>query len=66
MKRIIGMAIGVAYLGLAFGALVRAGSGWETGYSDVGFWWTVIAVVLAIAAFGALIGTWIHTQDVEG
>jgi hypothetical protein len=62
MNRIIGWGIGFLYLGLAFGALTRANGGWATGYEDVGFWWTVIAVLLAIAAFGALIGTWIHTQ----
>jgi hypothetical protein len=65
MKRIIGMGIGVLYLGIAFGALQRANGGWDTGYSDVGFWWTVIAAILTIAALGALIGTWIHTQPRE-
>ena len=63
MKRILGMGVGVIYLGIAFGALTRANSGWETGSSDIGFWWTVIAVLLTIAALGALIGTWIHTQE---
>jgi hypothetical protein len=66
MKRIIGMGIGVLYFGLAFGALTRANGGWATGYADVGFWWTVIAVILAIAATGALVGTWIHTQPKNG
>ena len=63
MKRILGMGVGVIYLGIAFGALTRAKEGGATGYSDVGFWWTVIAVLLTIAALGALIGTWIHTQE---
>ncbi len=63
MKRILGMGVGVVYLGIAFGALTRANNGWSTGYSDIGFWWTVIAVLLTIAALGALIGTWIHTQE---
>jgi hypothetical protein len=63
MKRIIGMAIGVMYLGIAFGALTRANAGWASGYSDIGFWWTVIAVILSIAACGALVGTWIHTRE---
>ena len=63
MKRILGMGVGVVYLGIAFGALTRANDGWATGYSDIGFWWTVIAVLLTIAALGALIGTWIHTQE---
>lgn len=65
MKRIIGMGIGVGYLVIAFLALQRANGGWETGYSDIGFWWTVIATILAIAGTGALAGTWIHTQNSE-
>lgn len=66
MKRIMGMGVGVAYLGLAFLALQRANAGWSTGYSDLGFWWTVIAVILTIAAGGALIGTWLHTRPKRG
>lgn len=65
MKRIIGMGVGVAYLGLAFISLRKAGAGWATGYEDLGFWWTVIAVILAIAACGALVGTWMHTRQPE-
>jgi hypothetical protein len=62
MNRIIGMGIGVIWLGMAFISLTRANAGWATGYEDIGFWWTVIAVLLTIAAGGAIIGTWIHTQ----
>ena len=62
MNRIIGMGIGVLWLGMAFLSLSRANDGWATGYEDVGFWWTVIAVILTIAATGAIVGTWIHTQ----
>ncbi|MDH3270081.1 MAG: hypothetical protein OEN56_02040 [Gemmatimonadota bacterium] len=65
MKRIIGMGVGVLYLGLAFIALTRANEGWSTGYADLGFWWTVIAVILTIAAGGAFIGTWLHTRPRE-
>lgn len=56
------MGVGVLYLVIAFGAYSRASTGWEEGHADIGFWWTVIAVLLTIAALGALIGTWIHTQ----
>ncbi len=63
MKRILGMGVGVVYLGIAFGALTRANAGWAAGYNDLGFWWTVIAVILTIAAVGALVGTWIHTRE---
>jgi hypothetical protein len=62
MKRILGMGLGVLYLGIAFGAYTRAGAGWEAGHADLGVWWTVVAALLTIAALGALIGTWIHTQ----
>ena len=62
MGRIFGMAVGVIWLGLAFGALRTANAGWAAGHSDIGFWWTVIAALLAIAGLGALIGTWIHTR----
>ncbi|MDX1495829.1 MAG: hypothetical protein R3253_17290 [Longimicrobiales bacterium] len=65
MKRIIGMGVGVAYLGLVFVALQKASAGWATGYEDLGFWWTVIAVILSIAAGGAIIGTWLHTRESE-
>ena len=61
-SRVFGMGVGVVWLGLAFGAFQTAGAGWESGYSDLGFWWTVIAVFLAVAGVSALIGTWIHTQ----
>jgi ABC-type branched-subunit amino acid transport system permease subunit len=62
MKRIIGIGIGAVYLAIAGGALHRALGGWAAGFPDVGFWWTVIAVLLTAAAFGAIIGTVIHTR----
>jgi hypothetical protein len=62
MKRIFGMAVGVGYLGIAFGAYRNASSGWDAGHADLGVWWTVIGAILTIAALGALIGTWIHTR----
>ena len=65
MKRILGMGVGVVYLGIAFGAYRNAGAGWASGYPDLGFWWTVIATLLGIAGLGALIGTWIHTRSTE-
>ena len=65
MKRMFGLGVGVLYLGIAFGAFRNASAGWEAGHADLGFWWTVIAALLTIAALGALIGTWIHTQRTE-
>ena len=66
MKRILGMGVGVIYVGIAFSAFSRARAGWDAGHSDLGFWWTVIATFLTIAALSALIGTWIHTQEGKG
>lgn len=63
MKRIVGMGLGVVYFVIAFGAWRRASAGWEQGFTDIGFWWTVVVALLVIAALAALIGTWIHTQD---
>ena len=62
MKRIFGFGVGVVWLGLAFGALRNGQAGWAAGHSDLGFWWTVIAALLAIAGAGALIGTYLHTR----
>lgn len=66
MKRIFGMGVGVVYFGLAFGAFTRARGGWAADHADIGFWWTVIATFLTIAALSALAGTWIHTQENKG
>lgn len=60
MKRSIGLVIGVIYILFAFGAYKNGMAGWSEGHSDLGFWWTVIGVLLTIAGLGALLGTWIH------
>lgn len=62
MKRTIGVVIGLILLVIAGTALHRALDGWAAGFPDVGFWWTVIAALLAAAALGAIIGTVIHTR----
>ncbi|MFQ5537051.1 MAG: hypothetical protein ACE5GJ_06320 [Gemmatimonadota bacterium] len=61
MKQYIGFFIGTVYYLIAFGALKNAFAGWGAGHSDLGFWWTVIAGLLAIAGTGAFVGTWIHS-----
>jgi len=66
VERAFGTGVGVAWLGMAYGAYRNASLGWDAGHSDLGFWWTVIAGLLAIAGFSALIGTWIHTRPSEG
>ena len=63
MKRIFGIGVGVVWLGIALAALRNGSAGWAAGHSDLGFWWTIIAGLLAIAGLGALIGTWIHTRQ---
>lgn len=65
MKRILGMGVGVLYVGIAFGAFSKASAGWAVGEADLGFWWSVIGTMLTIAALSALIGTWIHTQETD-
>ena len=62
MKRIIGMGVGVAYFGMVAYAFGVSRAGWAASQPDVGFWWAVIAAFLTIAAVGAIVGTWIHTQ----
>lgn len=66
MKRYAGLIIGVIYLLIAMGAFQKSITGWGQGHSDLGFWWTVIGSLLAIAGLGALMGTWIHAWSDEG
>lgn len=62
MGRIFGFLIGIIWLGLALLAFRRSAAGWDAGFSDVGVWWSIIAGLLAVAALGALVGTWLHTR----
>ena len=62
MKKALGFLAGLVLLTLAAGAARTAFLGWGGGHTDVGFWWTVIASFLTIAALGALVGTSIHTR----
>lgn len=66
MARIMGIGIGVVWLGLAFAAFQRSQAGWDAGFSDVGFWWAVITAFLTIAALSAIVGTWLHTGSSRG
>lgn len=60
MKLALGIHIGLFYLFLAFLAYLESSQGWTAGHSDLGFWWAVIACLLAIAGLGAAIGSWRH------
>jgi hypothetical protein len=62
MSRIFGIAVGIVWLVFVFIAFRNSAAGWEMGATDIGFWWGVIAVLLAIASGGAFLGTWIHTR----
>lgn len=63
MKKALGFLAGFGLLSLAAAAAHTAFLGWGGGHSDVGFWWTVIAGFLGIAAVGALVGTAIHARS---
>lgn len=62
MKLAIGILLGLFYVFLAFLAYQQSSQGWSTGSSDLGFWWAVIAALLAIAGLGLTIGSWIHIR----
>jgi hypothetical protein len=62
MKRIIGWGVGVFYLVIAAAVFRYAMAGRADGHGEIGFWFSVVGTLLSIAALGAFIGTWIHTQ----
>ncbi len=66
MKRVVGVAIGIVYLGIATVTLMYSTGSWREGHADIGFWFTVIAVFLVVAGLGAIIGTWLHTSEPKG
>jgi|TARA_B110000438_G_C15817008_1_gene652435 hypothetical protein len=63
MTRVLGMLMGLGILGLAFVMLGDSLEGWNNGYADIGFWWGIIALFLAIAGVSAIVGTYIHTNS---
>ena len=63
MSRIFGFVIGLIWLVFAAVAFKNSAAGWSAQASDLGFWWGVVGVLLAIAAGAALLGTWIHTRQ---
>ena len=60
MTRIFGYLIGVIWIVFTAMALGARSAGAQAGQPDVTFWWTVIAVVYAIAATVAIVGTLRH------
>lgn len=65
MKRILGLGVGALWLVFSFMAFRWAAMGRAMDAPDVVLWWSVIGVILAIAACGAVGGTWIHTRSRE-
>jgi hypothetical protein len=66
MARIFGFLVGIVWLVFAAVAFRNSAAGWSADAGDIGFWWTVIGVLLTLAAGGALIGTWLHTRPQHG
>ena len=66
MKSVLGVVAGLVLFVLAFGAFRTASGGWSGGHPDQGFWWTVIASFLTIAATAAVVGTIVHSRPSEG
>jgi hypothetical protein len=63
MSRIFGFAVGAIWLLFALLAFGNSATGWSAGDSDLGFWWGVIAALLAIAATVAFVGTARHRRQ---
>lgn len=62
MKLLAGLVVFVAWLAMALVAFWKSRAGWADNHADLGFWWAVIAALLAIAAIGALVGTLLHMR----
>ena len=62
MQKAFGFLASLVLLALSAGAARTAQLGWGGGHADVGFWWTVIASFLGIAAVAAAVGTAIHSR----
>ena len=62
MSRIFGFLVGLVWLAFAGIAFANSAAGWSAAASDLGFWWGVIGVFLAIASGAAFVGTWLHTR----
>ena len=59
-SRVAGMIVGVVIAVLALWALWSGVSGFRADQHDVGLWYTVAAVFLALASGAVLVGTRIH------
>jgi hypothetical protein len=57
MSKIFGFAVGAVWVVFTVFAMRYSAAGWSTGYPDQGFWWGVVAALLAIASTVAFAGT---------
>lgn len=57
MSRIFGFVVGAVWLVFTFMALQAASQSWSANQPDAGFWYAATAVLLAIAALVAIVGT---------
>ncbi|MSR23362.1 MAG: hypothetical protein EXR92_07460 [Gemmatimonadetes bacterium] len=62
MSKVFGFVIGAIWLLFALLAFRNSATGWSAGYADLGFWWAVIAALLAVASTVALVGTARHRR----
>lgn len=62
MSRIFGFLVGLVWLVFAGVSFKNSAAGWSADATDLGFWWAVIGVFLAIAAGAAFLGTVLHTR----
>lgn len=61
-SQIAGMIVGAVIAGLALWGVWSGVSGFQAGQNDVGLWYTVMGVFLAISAGTVFVGTLIHTR----
>lgn len=65
MKKSLGFLAGLGLFALSAASARTSMLGWQGGHSDVGFWWTVIAVFLLVASLAAFVGTAIHARPAD-
>lgn len=65
MRFPVGVFVFLFYAVLSGLTLRKAVGHWAAGQDDLGFWFTVVAVLLGIAGTGALVGSRIHSRPTE-
>lgn len=65
MRFPVGLIVFLLYAVLSGLTFRKAWGHWAVGQEDLGFWFTVVAILLGIAGTGALVGWWIHSRPTE-